>query len=341
MIGWLAEWVRKMSRMIETINGNIIMHLGDNVAATRLSVRNSDGKEIASIASNGRVIGPKWWIDENGYLNTDGNITGLTLNSTVGTGFAPITVLSATKVYALNADQVDGADAQTTPAAGKIPIADGAGKLDGWVTSNPSGANPTATAGKTAISGSAATFMRSDGAPAIGDSDKVDGAHASATPAASTIPVADAGGKLAPAWMPAIGCRVTKGAAQAIPNNTWTAIQFDAEYFDTDTMHDNVTNNTRITIKTAGYYAIGGCVEWASNIVGARLLQIRKGGTTILASAVYNSDQNGNAPGTVQTAVYLAVNDYLELLVYQASGANLNTATMYDYSPVLYAMRIG
>ncbi|MDA8113162.1 MAG: hypothetical protein M0Z43_00330, partial [Acidithiobacillus sp.] len=260
--------------------------------------------------------------------------------STVGNGFAPISVLSTTKVIALNADQVDGADAQTTPAAGKIPIADGAGKLDGWVTSNPSGANPSGTAGKTAVNGSATTFMRSDGAPAIGDSDKVDGAHASATPAASTIPIADGAGKLAAGWMPAIGCRVIKGAAQTIPNNTWTAIQFDAEYFDTDTMHDNV-NNTRITIKTAGYYMVGGCVEWVSNTTGMRIMAIRRNNAQHLVDAVHNSDQYGAAPGALSTVHYMAVNDYIELLVYQASGGNLNTATLYDYSPVLYAMRIG
>ncbi len=166
-------------------------------------------------------------------------------------------------------------------------------------------------------------------------------AAASATPAASTMPIADAGGKLAPAWMPAIGCRVIKSAAQTIPNTAWTPIQFDAEYFDTDVMHDNVTNNTRITIKTAGYYMVGGSVEWVSNVVGARLMQIWKNGSTVLTSAVHNSDQYGNAPGALSTVHYMAVNDYLELVVYQGSGGALNTVTLYDYSPVFWAMRVG
>ncbi len=39
-------------------------------------------------------------------------------------------------------------------------------------------ANPTATAGKTAVNGTATTAMRSDAAPAISDSDMVDGVHA-------------------------------------------------------------------------------------------------------------------------------------------------------------------
>ncbi len=142
-------------------------------------------------------------------------------------------------------------------------------------------------------------------------------------------------------WANTIGCRLIRGTAQTIANATWTAIQFDAEYFDTDTMHDNVTNNTRITIRTAGYYMIGGCVEWVSNTTGMRLMQIWKNNAVVLTSAVHNSDQYGAAPGTLSTVHYLAVNDYIELLVYQASGGNLNTATMYDYSPVFWAMRIG
>ncbi len=173
------------------------------------------------------------------------------------------------------------------------------------------------------------------------NADRLDGAHASAAPAASTIPIADASGKLAPAWMPAIGCRVIKSAAQTIPNTTWTPIQFDAEYFDTDAMHDPVTNNTRITIKTAGYYMLGGCVEWASNTVGMRIMAVRKNNAQHLVDAVHNSDQYGAAPGSLSTVAYLAANDYIELLVYQASGGNLNTATLYDYSPVFWAMRIG
>ena len=67
-----------------------------------------------------------------------------------------------------DSDKVDGYDASTTPAAGTVPVSDGSGKIDGWVTANPTGANPTtAKVGTAAVNGSAATFLRSDGAPPI------------------------------------------------------------------------------------------------------------------------------------------------------------------------------
>ena len=89
------------------------------------------------------------------------------------------------------------------PSAGYVKVYTKAGVLYGensagvvTALANPGGANPSATAGKTVNNGVATTFMRSDATPIIGDSDKVDGFHASATPGASTIPVADGSGKV-------------------------------------------------------------------------------------------------------------------------------------------------
>lgn len=47
---------------------------------------------------------------------------------------------------------------------GKVVLGDG---TCGAAPGTPTGANPTATAGPTAVNGSASTFMRSDGAPAV------------------------------------------------------------------------------------------------------------------------------------------------------------------------------
>ena len=51
-----------------------------------------------------------------------------------------------------------------------------------------------------------------------------------------------------------IGCSVYHNAYQTIPTNTsmGTAVILNSGYFDTDGMHDNSTNNSRITFKTAG-----------------------------------------------------------------------------------------
>ena len=114
-----------------------------------------------------------------------------------------LNVTTTALITHLNADQVDSHHASATPAAATIPISDGSSKLDGWVTPNPVGANPTVTAGKAVNNGSAATWMRSDATPIIGDSDKVDGFHASATAAIDTIPVSDhTTGKIAAGFVP-------------------------------------------------------------------------------------------------------------------------------------------
>jgi hypothetical protein len=56
------------------------------------------------------------------------------LISQVATGTAPLTVASTTEVANLNVALHKGASASATPTAGTIPIADGSGTLDAWVT---------------------------------------------------------------------------------------------------------------------------------------------------------------------------------------------------------------
>ena len=66
----------------------------------------------------------------------------------------------------------DGAGITITEGAGSITIASS--------ITQSTGANPTAEVGSTAVNGTAATFMRSDGAPALADTAVVAGAYTSA-----------------------------------------------------------------------------------------------------------------------------------------------------------------
>lgn len=94
------------------------------------------------------------------------------------------------------------------------------------------------------------------------------------------------------------------------PTPTWVSIAFGAEHFDTDTMHDNATNNTRITITTAGKYAVGGTVATdASTSIGAR---IRLNGTTILARQVQGNSNEGEG-ASLSTIYSFTDSDYIEL----------------------------
>lgn len=83
---------------------------------------------------------------------------------------------------------VGGVQASATPAAGRIPMADGSGKLDAWITGGGGSGGayvPHTHGGDALIPGT------------------VNGATVSAVPGAGRIPTADAGGKLDPGWIPA------------------------------------------------------------------------------------------------------------------------------------------
>lgn len=133
-------------------------------------------------------------------------------------------------------------------------------------------------------------------------------------------------------------CRVRRTASQTITTATTTQIAFDAEDFDTDTMHDTATNNTRITIKTAGVYLVTATVAWASNATGSRqaFFHLNGSNTTGTGPKAYASTAGVvGTPGDTITAIApLAVNDYIELSVRQDSGGNLDVEGGDDYYKV-------
>jgi hypothetical protein len=123
-------------------------------------------------------------------------------------------------------------------------------------------------------------------------------------------------------------CRAYRTTAQSIPDSTWTSIAFDAENFDTQNMHDNVTNNTRITIPPGGdgIYLIAAGIGFAANGTGIRGVRFYKNGTTIIAAANTANPGAAYVGRVVLTTVEsLVAGDYVEVQAWQNSGAALNT----------------
>lgn len=122
-----------------------------------------------------------------------------------------------------------------------------------------------------------------------------------------------------------IRVRVYNDANISLTNATLTALTFNTEQWDTDTMHSTVSNTGRLTATTAGYYVITGAVLFAANATGKRLLRIRLNGTTTIAEV-----QDTNAGGVetlsliIGTQYNLAATEYVEFLAYQDSGGALN-----------------
>ena len=121
-----------------------------------------------------------------------------------------------------------------------------------------------------------------------------------------------------------VGVSVYRGSAKSITNNTETSIDFDNEYFDTDGFHDNVTNNTRLTVPSGkgGYYLITATMPWASNATGERQIILNLNGADNFYFLTTPGAQATTNP--VSIIKNLSVGDYVELQAYQTSGGSLN-----------------
>lgn len=138
------------------------------------------------------------------------------------------------------------------------------------------------------------------------------------------------------AWVVLIGfcgALVYQTAAQSIPTGVNTVVNWDAETYDTDSIHDNVTNNTRLTVPAGYTWARAAGAAWLTGgAAGTRQLMILKNGGFPRGSAVISTYETGTVSYNLSTAwLQVAPGDYLEAAVYQGSGAAINTnaANMY------------
>lgn len=118
-----------------------------------------------------------------------------------------------------------------------------------------------------------------------------------------------------------------QAAAQTINNTTATTIAFDSTVTDSYGGHSNSTNNTRYTAQVTGWYWVAGSTSWNNISGGDRTIGIWKNGAAVpyygsgnpAASINVNPQESGF--GLVQ----LNAGDYVEISVYQDSGAPIAT----------------
>ncbi|MBA7701520.1 hypothetical protein ES703_110260 [subsurface metagenome] len=137
------------------------------------------------------------------------------------------------------------------------------------------------------------------------------------------------------------GARVYHSAHQNIPNLTLTTVAFNLESYDTDSIHDNAVNNSRLTCKTAGKYLITAPYLFAGNAAGYRQAYLRVNGVTTIVYSRLDSPGGGEFFLLALTTWDLAVNDYVELLVYQTSGVALNLICVHPLHTHFIMQRIG
>lgn len=126
--------------------------------------------------------------------------------------------------------------------------------------------------------------------------------------------------------VPQSGACAYHSTTQAVADDAaWHALALDSERWDTDAIHDLVTNNSRLTCVIAGIYEINGLVEFANNATGYRFARVLLNGATVL---ITDGELNLGASNDVWMVLAkhwrLAVGDYIELQALQNSGGSLN-----------------
>lgn len=129
-----------------------------------------------------------------------------------------------------------------------------------------------------------------------------------------------------------VGCRAYRATSNvSVNNNTWTAIAFNAESWDTDGFHDNTTNNSRITIPTGkgGYYFLSASVNAeAQGTTTTSYVDIwvngSGGGISIPISIGWQNPTNSDSTRKTSGTIKLNAGDYFEVMYLQDSGSAKN-----------------
>lgn len=130
---------------------------------------------------------------------------------------------------------------------------------------------------------------------------------------------------------------------QSIPHDTVTALSFNSERFDNDTMHDLVVNNGRITFTTAGVYQVSfnGALAAASdyNYIDIRIGIV--GGSDIARHSFGDLDTSSPPIAfSISTLYKFTAGQQIAVSAYQlnAASAARNMIAAGNYSPEFSAV---
>jgi len=120
---------------------------------------------------------------------------------------------------------------------------------------------------------------------------------------------------------------------------------FNTEIFDTDGFHDNVTNNTRLTIPAGlgGWYMIGGSIDFLGNSAGRRVLFIELNADparNIVGIKIPVLDANASSLN-VDTLYQAVAGDFFELRALQNSGGDLDDIIDEEAAPIFWLAKVG
>jgi hypothetical protein len=123
------------------------------------------------------------------------------------------------------------------------------------------------------------------------------------------------------------GATPYNSTASTIPNNTWTSISMNSEYFDTDGFHSTSTNTARLTIPTGmgGKYLVTCNVLMDPNANGYRQLRvINQDLTPVFQVGEISGVASRYLSQSASFIIGLSAGNWLELQVFQTTGGNLD-----------------
>lgn len=135
--------------------------------------------------------------------------------------------------------------------------------------------------------------------------------------------------------------RVYHNTTQSLATATDTYLAFNSERFDNATMHDNSTNNSRLTCPETGKYLIVATIGFTSNSTGNRVVRLVKNRTDIIAGVIQPAAVSDSTEITVTTIASLTAGDYVEVRANQNSGGSLNVEYFANLKPEFMMAKIG
>jgi hypothetical protein len=149
--------------------------------------------------------------------------------------------------------------------------------------------------------------------------------------------VADSSQPTGLAWQIQPATRVYHNATQTSTTAAWTTLAFNSERFDTNGMHDTVTNNSRLTVPTggAGLYLTGATIFISSGTAPLMGLRLLLNGATVITE-IENIDVAAAAALSISTLYALSVSDYIEIQVYCSQASTVPSSG--NYSPEFWAI---
>jgi len=123
--------------------------------------------------------------------------------------------------------------------------------------------------------------------------------------------------------------RVIRATLLTVGNQSLTTVPFDNTGYESVEMHNDTVNNTRVVIPEDGVYTIKAQVKWeASAALDGKLTyaELQENGSGLMGRMTSTgSALSENVSVQVVNEKRFTAGEYIQLKVFQASGANLDT----------------